>query len=190
MSQALFHRVATHYKERMSRMFQKGQYVNYGKHGVCLVEDITHMDIPGVDKNKLYYVLSKVYTKGNKIYTAVDNEKVKMREILSKHEAQQLILEIPNIEKLEVANDKSRNEKYKNAMTTCDCREWIKVIKSLYSRKQECIANGKKVAVSDERFFREAEDQLYGELALSLGIGKEDVEQFICTKVEEIQKEH
>ena len=34
------------FKERMTGMFQKGQYVNYGKHGVCLVEDITHMDIP------------------------------------------------------------------------------------------------------------------------------------------------
>ena len=187
MSQALFHRVATHYKERMSRMFQKGQYVNYGKHGVCLVEDITHMDIPGVDKNKLYYVLSKVYTKGNKIYTAVDNEKVKMREILSKHEAQQLILEIPNIEKLEVANDKSRNEKYKNAMTTCDCREWIKVIKSLYSRKQECIANGKKVAVSDERFFREAEDQLYGELAFSMKMDRSQMGDYLTERLSKLE---
>ena len=41
--------------ERMEVMFEKGQYVNYGKHGVCVVEDITHMDIPGVSKDKLYY---------------------------------------------------------------------------------------------------------------------------------------
>lgn len=72
-------------------MFEKGQYVNYGKHGVCVEEDITHVDIPGVDNQKLYYVLSKVYTKGNKIYTAVDNQKVVMREILSKNEAESLI---------------------------------------------------------------------------------------------------
>lgn len=165
-------------------MFEKGQYVNYGKHGVCVVEDITHMDIPGVSKDKLYYVLSKVYTKGNKIYTAVDNHKVRMREILSKNEAEDLIREIPQIERLAVPNDKSRNEKYKDALTTCDCREWVKVIKSLYQRKQECIANGRKVAVTDERFYKEAEDHLYGELALALGIDKGQVEEFIISKVE------
>ena len=166
-------------------MFEKGQYVNYGKHGVCVVEDITHVDISGVDSNKLYYVLSKVYTKGNKIYAAVDNHKVKMREILSKNEAESLIKEIPQIEQLAVANDKSRNEKYKDAMVTCDCREWVKVLKSLYHRKQECIANGRKVAVTDERFYKEAEDHLYGELALSLGIEKDEVEDFIISKVEQ-----
>lgn len=166
-------------------MFEKGQYVNYGKHGVCVVEDITHIDIPGVDNNKLYYVLSKVYTKGNKIYTAVDNNKVVMREILSKNEAESLIMEIPQIEQLAVANDKSRNEKYKDALITCDCREWVKVLKSLYHRKQECIAKGRKVAVTDERFYKEAEDHLYGELALSLGIEKDKVEDFIISKVEQ-----
>ena len=70
-------------------------------------------------------------------------------------------------------------------MVTCDCREWVKVLKSLYHRKQECIANGRKVAVTDERFYKEAEDHLYGELALSLGIEKDEVEDFIISKVEQ-----
>ena len=166
-------------------MFEIGQYVNYGKHGVCVVEDITHMDIPGADKDKLYYVLSKVYTKGNKIYTAVDNKKVLMREILTKSEAEELIAEIPHIEQLVVANDKSRNDRYKDAMMTCDCRQWVKVLKSLYNRKQECIARGRKVAVTDERFYKDAEDHLYGELALSLGIEKDEVEDFITARMEE-----
>jgi CarD family transcriptional regulator len=164
-------------------MFQKGQYVNYGNHGVCLVEDITHMDIPGTDKNKLYYVLSAVYTKGNRIYTAVDNTKVKMREIMTKSEAEHLVHEIPNIEQLPVANDKTRKEKYKNALTTCDCIEWVRVIKSLYNRKKDCIKKGKKVAVTDERYFKEAEDHLYGELALSLGIDRDAVGDYIASSV-------
>ncbi|MBQ3599870.1 MAG: CarD family transcriptional regulator [Lachnospiraceae bacterium] len=164
-------------------MFEKGQYISYGKHGVCVVEDITHIDMPGIDKNKLYYVLSKVYTKGNKIYTTVDNEKVVMREILSENEAMELIDEIPSIEQYKVENDKARGEKYKLAMTKGDCREWVRVIKSLYHKKQECLANGKKVAVTDERIYKEAEDQLYGELAISLGIAKDSVEDFIISHV-------
>ena len=164
-------------------MFEKGQYISYGKHGVCVVEDITHIDMPGIDKDKLYYVLSKVYKKGNKIYTTVDNEKVAMREILSEHEAMELIDEMPSIELYKAENDKARGEKYKLAMAKGDCREWVRVIKSLYHRKQECLANGKKVAVTDERIYKEAEEQLYGELAISLGISKDSVEDFIISHV-------
>lgn len=164
-------------------MFKKGQYIQYGNHGVCVVEDITHMDMPGIDKNKLYYVLSKVYTQGNKIYTKVDNDKVIMREILSQKEAMALIEEMPQIEQIMVENDKSRGEKYKLAMNKCDCKEWIRIIKSLYQRKQECIAKGKKVAITDERFYKEASDHLYGELAISLGIEKDSVEDFIVSHV-------
>lgn len=165
-------------------MFKKGQYIHYGNHGVCVVEDITHMDMPGVDKNKLYYVLSNVYTRGNKIYTKVDNDKVIMRAILSQKEAMDLIEEIPNIEKMKVENDKSRGEKYKLAMNKCDCREWVRIIKSLYQKKQDCIAKGKRLAITDERYYKEAEEHLYGELAVSLGIEKDSVEDFIRTKVE------
>ena len=93
--------------------------------------------------------------------------------------------EIPNIEQLVVANDKSRNEKYKSALTTCDCIEWVRVIKSLYSRKKACIEKGKKVAVTDERYFKEAEDYLYGELALSLGIERDAVGDYIASSMKQ-----
>ncbi|MBQ1688015.1 MAG: CarD family transcriptional regulator [Lachnospiraceae bacterium] len=164
-------------------MFEIGQYVNYGKQGVCKVEAITHMDMPGVDKDALYYVLSAVYKRDTKIYIPVDNHKVKMRGILSQTEAKELIADIPQIAPLAVKNDKSRKDAYKDALTTCDCKEWVRVIKSIHERKQYCKAEGKKVAVTDENFYREASDFLYGELAISLNIEKDKVEQYIINHV-------
>lgn len=31
-------------------MFEKGEYIIYGRNGICKIEDITHLDISGVDK--------------------------------------------------------------------------------------------------------------------------------------------
>ena len=39
-------------------MFEKGEYIVYGHNGICEVEDITHLNLSGVDKGKLYYVLA------------------------------------------------------------------------------------------------------------------------------------
>ena len=37
-------------------MFEIGEYIVYGVKGVCRIEDITHIDISGADKDRLYYV--------------------------------------------------------------------------------------------------------------------------------------
>ena len=48
-------------------MFQKGEYIVYGQHGICLVEDITHLNMSEADEKKLYYVLVPVGTRGSRI---------------------------------------------------------------------------------------------------------------------------
>ena len=44
-------------------MFEKGEYIVYGHNGICEVEDITHLNLSGVDKGKLYYVLAPLNKK-------------------------------------------------------------------------------------------------------------------------------
>lgn len=41
-------------------MFEVGEYIVYGCKGVCQVEEITHIDIPGSNKDRLYYVFGTV----------------------------------------------------------------------------------------------------------------------------------
>ena len=41
-------------------MFEIGEYIVYGTKGVCQVEDISQVDIPGANKDRLYYVLSQI----------------------------------------------------------------------------------------------------------------------------------
>lgn len=65
-------------------MYEKGDYIVYGQHGICRVQDITNPGFSGMDEHKLYYVLEPLCSTGSKIYSPVDNEKVLMRRVMSR----------------------------------------------------------------------------------------------------------
>ncbi len=157
-------------------MFQIGEYVVYGIKGVCLVENITHMDISGVDKERLYYVLAPVGESTGKIYAPTDHCKVMMRRIITKEEAKRLMEELPQIELLGVSDEREREAKYKEALNSCDYRRWVSIVKTLYVRGQERVAQGKKITALDERYMRTTENELYSELALTLEVPREKLE--------------
>lgn len=170
-------------------MFEVGDYVVYRNNGVCKVEDIGPMDLPGSAGSKqpaegrLYYTLVPIYAKGSKLYTPTDNEKVIIRPVISREAADELIDNIQDIETLWITDAKRRESVYKEALLKCDCREWIKIIKTLYLHQQSRIAEGKKATASDEKYLRIAEDNLYGELAIPLKMDKDMVEEFIIERV-------
>lgn len=163
-------------------MFAVGDYIIYGNNGVCKVETIGPVDCASTN-DRLYYTLTPIYTKGSKVFTPIDNDKVIMRPIISREEAIDLVDDISNIDVLWIQDDRKRDECYNQALKTCDCRELIKIIKELYLRKQSRIAEGKKVTTSDERYLHLAEESLYGELALALGIEKTEVKDYISERV-------
>ena len=115
----------------------------------------------------------------------MDHSKTIMREVISKEEAKQLIAEIPEIDTVWITNEKEREAQYRSAIATCDCRELVKIIKTLYERKKSRLKDGKKVTVVDERYFRAAEEQLYGELAYALEIDKAQVADYITDSIME-----
>lgn len=156
-------------------MFKVGDHVVYGSKGVCQVTDITEMKMPGADSERLYYVLQPVWDSGARVYLPADSEKAVIRSVISREEARQLIEEIPDIGSLPVAEDKKREQDYKDAMRACDCRILVSVIKTLALRKEERIASGKKNTALDERYLRAAEHELYDELSVALDQPKEEV---------------
>lgn len=162
-------------------MFKVGDYVVYGNTGVCQIEDIGPIAIGNRDKE--YYTLVPVYGRNSKLYTAVDSDKVVIRPIMTKQESDALIDEMENIDTLRIGDEKRREEIYRETMRTCDCKEWVRIIKTLYLRKMDRISRGKKVTSSDERYLQMAEENLYGELAFSLQMPREKVGEFITEKI-------
>lgn len=166
-------------------VFEIGEYIVYGNTGVCKVEEVTKMPVPGTQGDKLYYALEPIYHKGSRVFTPVDNQKVKMRPVLTMQEADELIGRIKEIDLLWVKNEKDREQIYKDTLRTCDCEELVKIIKTLYLRKKTRLEAGKKVTSSDAKYLHLAEESLYGELSVVMGIPKDEMETFIYNKVKE-----
>ena len=165
-------------------MFSKGEYVVSGNKGVCVVEDITTLDIAGVDKEREYYILKPVYMAGSTVYVPVDTADGSLRRVLSREEADRLIQGIPEIPLINISNDKLLEQEYRGCIRTNDCAEWIRVIKTIYLRKQKRLEAGRKVTAVDAKYYRLAEDNLYGELAVSLQMQRGEVEDYITKEME------
>ena len=165
-------------------MFSIGEYIVYGMNGVCKVEEIGPMNMSGVESDKIYYTLLPLYTRGSRVFTPVDNQKVVMRPVISKQEACELIDNMKQIEQIEVADDKHRELAYKEAVKSCDCKELIRIINTACKRREERLAQGKKMSACDERYLKQAQDNLYGEFAVSLKMEKGEVEDFITHRME------
>ncbi|MEY8522530.1 CarD family transcriptional regulator [bacterium 1XD8-76] len=162
-------------------MFKVGDYVVYGNSGVCRIEEIGPLSIGSKDKD--YYTLVPVYGRNSRLYTVVDSDKVVIRPIMTKQESDALIEEMESIDILRIGDEKNREEIYKEMMKSCDCKAWVQMIKTLYLRKMDRQAKGKKVTSSDERYLSMAQDNLYGELAFSLQMPKEKVGEFISERI-------
>lgn len=165
-------------------MFGKGEYIVYGTTGVCQVKDITSMSMDERQQEKLYYVLEPMGVSGSKIMTPVEGNKSVMRRILSREEAYGLIDKIQEVEELWITDDKQRELKYKEALKTCDCRQWIGIIKTLYFRKKDRMSHGKRLTEVDERYLKKAKENLYRELSIPLEIPTEEVEKFISERID------
>ena len=159
-------------------MFKVGDYVVYGNSGVCRIENIGPLSIGSKDKD--YYTLVPVYGRNSRLYSVVDSDKVVIRPIMTKQESDALIDEMESIDTLRIGDEKNREEIYKETMKSCDCKAWVQMIKTLYLRKMDRLAKGKKVTSM-------AQDNLFGELAFTLQMPKEKVGEFIVEKIREKQ---
>lgn len=158
-------------------MFQVGDYIVYGSNGICRVEEITHPDIAGSTPDKLYYVLVPEKTRDSRLFCPTDNNRVVLRSVITAEEAKALLEEVKEIEPLKIQSERQRDDTYKKAMKSCDLRQCVQMIKALLIRKEEREANGKKVTVTDERYMKLAEDGLYSELALAMGIDRDEIKE-------------
>ncbi len=165
-------------------MFEVGDYIIYGNNGVCKITNVGPMDMPGVPKSKLYYTMTPCYIRDSSIFTPVDNDRVVMRKVMSRQEAEKFLETAEDIDKLDIKEEKHREQEYKAAILTCDPTVLVGIIKTIQDRMQDRIAEGKKVTASDTKYIHIAEDSLYGELAISFDMEKDDVKAYVKNRID------
>ncbi|MDY5845857.1 MAG: CarD family transcriptional regulator [Bariatricus sp.] len=163
--------------------YEIGDYVMKTMTGACKIEDITKLNMDGVNKDKSYYLLVPLGDSQDKIYVPVEKSAVSLRKCMTNEEAWKLIESIPEIETIWVENEKMREQKYKEAVKKNDPSALVSVIKMTYQRNKVRSQQGKKSTAADERYFQMAENLLYSELGIALNKPKNEISQLITQHI-------
>lgn len=164
-------------------MFQAGDVIVCGSHGVCRVEKVGPISSAAADRDRIYYTLKPLYERGSVVFTPVDNQKMVIRPVISREEALRLIDGMRDAEGLGIQDEKKREEGYKEALKTCRAEELVRMMKTIYARGRSRAARGKKATDADSRYLKLAEDYLFRELAVSLDLDRDQVKAFIRERI-------
>ena len=163
-------------------MFEKGDYVVNSNNGICEINDIVTMNMGNGDKK--CYVLIPIEERKAKIFIPIDTAEKRIRLAMNKDEAWRIIKEISAVDEAFVENEREREKFYKETINSREPKRLISLMKMLYIRKQKRLEEGKKITSVDGRYFKLAENQLYGELAFALGVEKSEINQIIEQNIE------
>ena len=165
-------------------MYQTGELVVYGTTGVCRVEQVTQPEGPGKNSGKQYYLLKPLQQDGI-IYTPVEEGKVPIRPIMSAAEAEALIDLIPSIqaEAVYAPTLQALSQHYQAVLRTSDCEAVLRLTMSIYRKQQAALEKNRRLGMVDERYMKQAERLVHGELAAALDIPFEAVPSYIARRV-------
>ena len=160
-------------------MLSRGDAVVYKCRGLYKVEDIGTLDFSFVDNSKQYYTLQSVEDAGDKAYVPAEDE-TNIRRPVSRDEALDLIRRMPQIEGLQVKNEKFREQEYKDCIADCCPENWGKVLKTTYKRTK---SRG-SITSLDRKYQMLLEHALYSEFAFALGIPASEIQSFVARHME------
>lgn len=160
-------------------MFSVGEKVIYGENGVCTVDKIDVLDMPGMPKGQLYYYLVPLIGSGS--YFAPVDTQVFMRPVMSADEALAFIDSIPSIEPAICLDNRFNHVDafYRDLFKQHSCEALIAVIKGLRARMED----KKTKSTRAEQTVRRAREILYGELSVSLNIPYSVIGDFVTERV-------
>ncbi len=164
-------------------MFQVNDYVFYESGGICRISDICAAPLENMPADRDYYVMKSVHDSNEVIYIPVDSDRVFLRRLLNREEAEQLLDEIPAVEVIEEPNAKILRNRYQEAMRTHEPLEWIRVIKTVHARTRERAQKSQRLSETERSFVEAAKRYLYAELALALGLDAQDMEGYITEHI-------
>ncbi|HHX57566.1 MAG TPA: CarD family transcriptional regulator [Clostridiales bacterium] len=164
-------------------MYDINDYVVYGKNGVCKIIDIRKEKFGGAEE-QMYCVLEPVHSGKSTIYTPVNRNLDKFREVMSYEEVHDLIQTMPDKETIWIEDFQVRNERYNEILKDGDPKYLVRLIKTLHFHHKDLASKGKKMRMTDDKIMRESEKLLYDELAYVLEIEPDEVLPFITGELE------
>lgn len=160
-------------------MFQVGDKVVYGIHGVCVIAD---QEQRVVDRRHVtYLVLEPVGQAGARYLVPTHNAAAmgKLKHMLTRQELEAL-LQSPEVRQdAWIRDENQRKNAYRELISSGDRGKLLCMVHTLYVHKATQTAAGRKCHLCDENFLRDAEKLLCGEFSMVLEQDYDQVKQYL-----------
>ena len=161
-------------------MFEKHEYVFHESGGICQVADICKSPLDNMPADRDYYILQPLQDANSVIYVPVDSNCIFLRRLINRQAAEELLSKMSSVEIIDEKNPKLLRAKYIETLRTHDPLEWVRVIKTVEARIKLLAARSQRISETERSFLERAKKNLYGELALSLEMDANTMEQFLA----------
>lgn len=155
-------------------MYEMGQLVIYGAHGVCRILDV---EMRTVDRKPVsYYMLEPLSQPGTRYYVPCYNPAAtaKMRNLLDRVQVENLLADKSGCEHW-TTDENQRKQLYRRLINSPDPVELVQMVRSLHQHRDRLHDTGKRMHMCDENFLHDAERILYKEFSIALEIPEQEV---------------
>lgn len=160
-------------------MFQSGDWVMYGIHGVCRVVGTEKQLVNR--KRTEFLVLEPMSQNESRFYlpTANPTAMAKLKEVLPTEELKSLLSSEEIREDVWIKEENLRKQTYRELINGGDRIALIKMVSTLYRYREAQTAAGKKFHQCDDNFLRDAEKLLSSEISLVLEMTQEEARNYL-----------
>lgn len=165
-------------------MFQIGDWVVYGIHGICQILD---QEERSVDRTRIrYFSLEPLDQPGTRYLVPSENPAAlaKLRHIISREDLETLLSSNNIQENCWIADQNQRKQRYRELINSGDRSALFSMIHTLHQHKKERAAVGRKLHLCDENFLRDTQKLLDAEFSIVLGIQPSEVEAYILAALD------
>lgn len=166
-------------------MYQVGDQVVYGVHGVCKVVD---QEERVIDRKKVIYLaLEPIGQAGSRYFVPTHNAAAmaKVRKMLSREELEVMMESEEVLADGWIRDENQRKQTYRELIGSGDRVRLLQMVRTLYRHRKAQSAAGKKCHLCDENFLRDAEKLLIGEFSIVLNMDQEQAKHYIRSKLKE-----
>lgn len=166
-------------------MYQVGDRVVYGSHGVCAVVE---QEQRKVDRKLVtYLVLEPVGQEGSRFLVPTHNAvaMAKLSPVLTKAELTALLESQEAREGEWIADENRRKQLYRELIGSGDRLKLIRQVRTIYRHKRDLAATGKRCHLCDDNFLRDAERLLIHEIVIVLETDQEQAKAYLREKLNE-----
>lgn len=166
-------------------MYQVGDQVVYGIHGVCRVADQEQRKIDR--KMVTYLVLEPVGQEGSRFLVPTHNAAAmgKLTPMLTKAQLEALLEAPEGMESSWIPDENHRKQTYRELIGSGDRTKLIRMLRTLYRHKRHLAQTGKRCHLCDDNFLRDAERLLVNETAIVLETDQDQARAYLREKLNE-----